>query len=195
MTQSSNPLPDSAELPPQARGRWVLGLIFALFLAPIVAALFLNSRLSDWQPSATKNYGELIMPVVPLGEVFNALDDQRPADADELPPWRLIWPRAGTCDASCQAQVDVLTRIKQTLGRHQDKLQILVTDVQAAGGGVDAALSQTLHTAFRTRELSADGLYLVDPLGNAMMYYPPEPDATGLRKDLDRLIRHSKFRS
>lgn len=195
MTQSSNPLPDSAELPPQARGRWVLGLIFALFLAPIVAALFLNSRLSDWQPSATKNYGELIMPVVPLGEVFNELDEQRPAEPDELPPWRLVWPRAGSCDASCQAQIDVLARIKQTLGRHQDKLQILVTDAQAAGGGADAALSQTVRTAFRTRELNADGLYLVDPLGNAMMFYAPEPDATGLRKDLDRLIRHSKFRS
>ncbi len=195
MTQSSNPLPDSAELPPQARGRWVLGLIFALFLAPIVAALFLNSRLSDWQPSATKNYGELIMPVVPLGEVLAALDEGRAVGVDELPPWRLIWPRAGSCDASCQEQISVLARIKQTLGRHQDKLDILVADAEAAGGRVDDALSQTLRTAFRTRELRADGLYLVDPLGNAMMFYASEPDPTGLRKDLDRLIRHSKFRS
>ncbi len=187
MNSPDNPLPDSAELPPKTRGRLVLIMIFALFFAPIVAALFLNSRLSDWRPSATKNFGQLIVPVVPIGSELPVVD------SETLPPWRLIWPLSGDCEAECRQKVETLARIQQTLGRHRDKLEIWV--LNDTSGELDAGAAEKVRSALVERDLTTQGLYLVDPLGNVMMFYPPDSDTTGLRKDLDRLIRHSKFNS
>ncbi len=189
MNTTPTPLPDSAELPKQARGRWVLVILFALFFAPILAALFLNSRLSDWQPTATKNYGELIVPVVPMAT------EMPPVTGGLVAPWRLIWRVKGACDVICMERVETLARIHQTLGRHRDKLEILVLGADSGAAAQDVAVAEKVSAGLKARGLTADGLYLIDPLGNAMMYYPVDADTTGLRKDLDRLIRHSKFRS
>jgi len=37
-----------------------------------------------------------------------------------------------------------------------------------------------------------DRMYLVDPLGNFMLHYPPDVDASGMRKDLVRLLKVSQ---
>ncbi len=37
-----------------------------------------------------------------------------------------------------------------------------------------------------------DPIYLVDPLGNFMLHYPPDADASGMRKDLVRLLKVSQ---
>ncbi|MGZ5141672.1 MAG: cytochrome C oxidase subunit I, partial [Burkholderiales bacterium] len=39
-----------------------------------------------------------------------------------------------------------------------------------------------------------DHIYVVDPLGNLMMRFPPDPDPRRMLKDLARLLRHSKWR-
>jgi hypothetical protein len=39
----------------------------------------------------------------------------------------------------------------------------------------------------------ADCIYLVDPLGNLMMRFPPDPDPARVIKDLQRLLRASSF--
>jgi hypothetical protein len=34
-------------------------------------------------------------------------------------------------------------------------------------------------------------IYLIDPMGNIFMRYPPETDPAGMRKDLERLLKYS----
>jgi hypothetical protein len=36
-------------------------------------------------------------------------------------------------------------------------------------------------------------IYLVDPLGNLMMRFPRDPDPSKMIKDLQRLLRYSRF--
>jgi hypothetical protein len=38
-----------------------------------------------------------------------------------------------------------------------------------------------------------DHIYLVDPLGNLMMRFPRDPDPSRMIKDLQRLLRYSRF--
>ncbi|MEM9531041.1 MAG: hypothetical protein AAGA23_08980 [Pseudomonadota bacterium] len=183
--QPSNPQPGEAktgQTSPTGRGRGTLILIFALFLAPVLAAVFLNSTFSDWRPGSTRNYGQLITPVIPLA---NELPPR--VTGSDTPPWQLLWPRRLSCGDECAAQLAELERIRQTLGRHRDKLEIALLPE----GVPDTA---PLLAALRARELDPESLYLIDPLGNLMMAYTQPVDATGLRKDLDRLIRHSKFK-
>ena len=39
----------------------------------------------------------------------------------------------------------------------------------------------------------AERIYIVDPLGNLMMYYPPGADPGGMHKDLKKLLKYSKI--
>ena len=54
-----------------------------------------------------------------------------------------------------------------------------------------------LEGQFRKGEdaaLQGDGrIYIVDPIGNIMMSYPPDADPTGMKKDLKRLLKVSKL--
>jgi hypothetical protein len=36
-------------------------------------------------------------------------------------------------------------------------------------------------------------IYLIDPLGNVMMRFPPEPEVKLLMKDLKRLLKYSRL--
>jgi hypothetical protein len=39
----------------------------------------------------------------------------------------------------------------------------------------------------------AERVYLVDPLGNLMMYYLPDANPRGMIKDLHRLLKYSRI--
>jgi cytochrome oxidase Cu insertion factor (SCO1/SenC/PrrC family) len=40
---------------------------------------------------------------------------------------------------------------------------------------------------------AAERVYIIDPLGNLMMYYPPDADPSGMLKDLKKLLKYSKI--
>ena len=40
---------------------------------------------------------------------------------------------------------------------------------------------------------AAERVYIIDPLGNLMMYYPPVADPSGMLKDLRKLLKYSKI--
>ncbi|MDJ0653026.1 MAG: hypothetical protein QNJ40_02650 [Xanthomonadales bacterium] len=185
----SNPAGDGNVQP--NRGRLTLLLLFGLFLAPIVVALFLNSRWSDWAPGATRNNGELVSPVLVLNEVSglqNAFDR-----------WTILSRQTGDCAQPCRDQLDELLRVRQTLGHDMDDVAVLLVSPDAPidplpdGLIWQADVNGGMARALSGRQLSDYPVFLVDPLGNLMMAYPVPLDATGLRKDLDRLVKYSKF--
>ena len=169
------------------RNRWILIALFAVFLAPVLAAIYLNSSFSQWSPGATRNYGELIQPVLPVPGL-----EPLAGSGQEL-RWTLLLLN---CRVDRSAHLDGLGRIRRALGRHEDKLV-----VAAAGGLVPvpapvAVLDEvegTLAEALASRSLPPQGVYLIDPLGNLMMRYPDAYDPGEMRKDLERLLKYSKF--
>jgi hypothetical protein len=58
-------------------------------------------------------------------------------------------------------------------------------------GGPNSIVRQ-LAAAAPGFEAAHAGIYLVDPLGNAMMVYAPETDPRDILKDLKKLLRVSK---
>ena len=170
------------------RNRWTLIALLALFLAPLLGAMYLNSSWSGWQPGATRNYGELIEPVLPLGELEFFQRQRREAR------WTLI---SLNCRIDCEARLDELARMRRGLGRHEDKLSVAALGAPAALPAPLAAIDdpeQLVAQALQSRSLPAQGLYLVDPLGNLMMRYPPDYQAGAVVDDLERLLKYSKFK-
>lgn len=178
--------------PDAPRGRLTLLAITALFLLPVLVAVFLNSRWTDWRPDATRNYGTLLEPPVALPDELVMVRREGPTTA---PAWTLALAPA-SCADGCAVLIDELARLDRSLGRDAGDVAIVVLGAPAAPA--------TPGVAFRDRPagwapflaslaLPPDAPILIDPLGYVMMAYPPTYDAGRIRKDLARLLRYSRF--
>lgn len=110
--------------------------------------------------------------------------------------WSLVYLVPVPCAQDCRRALYLLHQIEQALGKDSLRVQRIVH--QAPGSDAPAwpgqwrlvrpdALLSRLHT------LRAQGrIYLIDPLGNLMMYYPQDFAPEGLIGDLRRLLKVSR---
>ncbi|MEM9301459.1 MAG: hypothetical protein AAGE01_05075 [Pseudomonadota bacterium] len=186
---SSSVDPTDSNAPSNLRSRLTLLAIVALFLAPVLAAVFLQSRMSDYAPEASRAYGELVSPVV-------ALPDPARAALPDAQAWTLVVPPAA-CAEACTELLDLLGRLDRALGRHADEVAELVFFDGTPPAGEGAAVASPVPPAWQALLVEqgwADaGAILVDPLGNVMMRYPVDFDPSRMKRDLERLLKYSKF--
>lgn len=185
--------------------RLKLLLIAAVFAAPIIAAGILT--LSGWQPQGKGN-GQPIMPQRNFASepVIVMLADGSPyAWRDTQPRMTLIALVGPQCAARC---VDTLTKMaaaRVTLARNAPRLRLLFIGTPPAGEPVTAgrvALGANPDASFLLGQDNAGKLsayaptapdsvsaLLVESNGTALSLYPAGFDTTGLRKDLQKVIR------
>lgn len=183
------------------KARLTLILLFALFLAPIVVAVLLNSRWVDWEPAPERSHGELLDPVVAL-PAFDLVTEggERLGAADLRDRWLLVQVEPGSCDAACEERAWLLRQIRAAQNRHVPDIGLLMVTAVAPEAAVVERI-RALDPTFRilggpaadglrqTFPGAADGgFYIVDPEGNIMERFGLEADPTGIRKDLRRLL-------
>ena len=174
------------------RSRLVLLLIVAMFVAPFIAALYLY--YTDWQPTRTKNYGELIHPVRDLREVtFTRADGSRFSFHHEDHAWRMLVAPPANCGSACDQLADTLRRIWVGLGHNASNVEVLWVGAPPRIGfrglisvSADASLAVRLPDTARA---GAIPVYLVDPSGYLFMRYAPGYDPGKLRRDLAQLLQ------
>lgn len=176
----------------RTKSRLTLVALFGLFLLPVLAAVVLQSEWVDWDPPAVKQSGTLISPVVPLPASIN---EQLGAEPGQ---WSLVQVEGNRCAAECLERHELIVHLQALLSREQDKLNRVVATADPGGLGelpVPPRLVTASATIERLNQLgdNTPGLILVDPLGNAMMRYPADFDPVGLRSDMARLLKKSKF--
>jgi cytochrome oxidase Cu insertion factor (SCO1/SenC/PrrC family) len=140
-----------------------------------------------------------------------------------LEHWVVLYPVPVTCDADCRQQVTALRQIHLATGRHQSRLHLallldefskeetaellksiykkftLLRDPENILRGELASVQPSIEGLSATgngtpeQELAADGIYLIDPLGNIMMFYAADADPNHIRQDLKRLLTWSKL--
>jgi hypothetical protein len=183
--------------PPDTRrsARWKLALLGAFFLLPVAAATLV--WWLDLAPGAAGNYGTLLPPR-PL---------QLPANATLQGKWLLVQFDGGACSERCERKLYFMRQVRKAMGREVGRVERLwvITDgakprpevLRAIEGTVIAPLSSFPDAALFVPEREggdrADHLYVVDPLGNLMMRFPIDPDPSRVIKDLQRLLRVSRF--
>jgi len=177
--------------------RFKLLLIMLVFAAPILAAILLT--LSGWQPSGKAN-GQAIAP-------------QRNFAVEQLPVWltngdtwnwrakepqlTLVALAGPDCAKQC---LDTLTKIaaaRITLNQNAARLRLLYVGkppVDAASSGMTNywKLGQDSMGAlapFKPATPDSVSALLVESDGTALSFYPAGFDPTGLRKDLQKVIR------
>ncbi|WP_332671462.1 SCO family protein [Aromatoleum sp.] len=154
-----------------------------------------------WQPTGKVNYGELIGPA-PLPEAQLAGIAGQPAvrRAELNGRWMLLYVGPGDCDAACEHALYASRQSRLAQGEDMTRVGRLwvVTDdavpsprVLADHDGLRVARGDPAWAAALPAANEGGGLILVDPLGNAMMRFPPLADIKLVIKDLQRLLKYS----
>jgi cytochrome oxidase Cu insertion factor (SCO1/SenC/PrrC family) len=117
--------------------------------------------------------------------------------------WSLIYARITPCEGHCASELARLTEVYLALGRNQARVQrVLLTadaDFRMTGdpkllvGYLDRERDAELVGALGLDLLEQGRIFVVDPLGNLVMSYPPAPDQARMLEDLERLLDVSRI--
>ncbi len=176
--------------------------VFCVFLLPVVVATLIHSEWVDWRPAGTRNYGELLQPVVPLEDFEVSGRHNGTVDRDALKDqWILVYFQASPCGESCLENLYWLRQVRRAQDRHQLEVGLLFAgehplSVETASGifelsedflVLDGPDSQAFWSQLPTED--RDGaFFILDPVGNIIMRYPQDTDHNGIRRDLRRLL-------
>ena len=190
-----------------ASGKKTLLTIIAVFVAPIILGtiFFLNSDNLGLS-SQTTNYGTLIQPIVNLS--VNGVDvDGEAADVEKLVrnKWTLLYFAPETCAEKCIARQALLKRIRLLTNEDMRRIQTTSiypqapTNTEQLTNDYPNMIIATLGENgddFKAQfpRLEEHPIYVIDPLGNLMMYYSGDmPDIKRIMKDFKRILKYSNI--
>jgi cytochrome oxidase Cu insertion factor (SCO1/SenC/PrrC family) len=194
--------------------RQALVLLGLIFLAPaFVAWVMHHSSDEGWKPQGTTNRGNLVHPARPLKMPADMVSDGMSLQDYLQGRWTLLYIGEAGCDETCRnnlykmrqvriAQNENMRRVQTLFLLHADRLpDELRSFLAQEHKGMAVALLSAGNVAaiapqFRIDEtpvMGAQRVYIVDPLGNLMMYYLPDADPGGMLKDLQKLLKYSKI--
>lgn len=189
------------------RTLWILVAVCAL---PYLAGWLYFQFMDKLPTPATTNYGTLLSPVRAVGELpLVGADGATFNTADLRGKWVLVTVADSACAASCQQNLYFLRQVRQAMGnerRRVERLLMLTETSQLAAlqlhlkehagmnvaVGPAASITQLQAVLQNPNPAAKDGLYIIDPLGNVMMSYPPDFKGELIIKDLRRLLKVSQ---
>jgi hypothetical protein len=187
------------------RPLWIVGCLILLFGIPLLLATWLwveHKPLSAY----TTNHGQLIQPPLDLAKLKLTSGNQ----ADWQSHWLLLYVNPRACDAQCEKALYNLRQVRTATGKDMDRVERAILSL---ANNPDPKQQQLLSTEYagtfslttnkqqlaqwlqtipsKDATLQTGGIYIVDPLGNVMMYYPLDAPAMGMFRDLTRLLKLS----
>lgn len=205
-------MPTSADLadPQGARtrmGRWKMLAVLLICASPVIASYFMYYVV---RPEGRRNFGALVEPQRPLPNMVATALSAQPTNLRALKgQWLLISVSSGACDDACARHLYLQRQLREGLGKEKDRLDWvwLVNDAAPVADALKPALKEATVLRVASADLAhwlepeaghalPEHLYLVDPLGNWMMRFPPNLQAQGapqVKRDLERLMRASAF--
>ena len=184
----------------KSKNNITLWLILCVCLAPFVLALLL---FMFWRPDSLINNGELLQPArlnIYLENDNDSLDSLLSTNRGR---WLLLMIDESRCADDCKKKLYWLRQLRLAQGREMDRIERvwLINDQKSP----DPALIDghqgiiTLNVIPKNTSqidnqevLSADYIYLVDPIGNLMMRFAINGDPALLKKDIKKLLKASK---
>ena len=185
----------------QRVGRLQLLLVAAVFLGPLIVAAWMYYQGGSLQPEGRTNHGALLEPIENL--------------ADELPDsaihvlyqqsWVLLYAQNTAYDTDCQDALYKLRQSRLMLGKEMDRLTrvflhgntppdtVFLAEEHAGLMTIeDGNLTRLLNNK-KPADLPANGYYLIDPLGNLVMYFRPDLDPSEMVDDIKHLLKLSRI--
>lgn len=172
------------------RNRILLVGLFAIAIVPLLGAFWLYESSRSAKPWGTTNRGELLNPIVPVGDLHLIASDANSSMLNSGQWWLVTVARDG-CAADCQTAVHQLRQLHILLGR--DASRVKRSLVELGGVPLDPSLSQYPEMARFTGDpdVLRPGVYIVDPLGNLVLRYDYPDAGKPVLQDLKQLLKVS----
>lgn len=185
----------------KGKGRVQLLLVAAVFIGPLALAAWLYFAAQDMTPESRTNNGVLLEPIVNLGE---ELPESPLVDLGDG-RWVLLYANSGACDEACVFSLFTLRQSRLMLGKEMDRLLRVFLHGDTAP---DTVLLAEEHAGLITLQdgnlkdlldnktpanLETGGYYLVDPLGNLVLYFHPDIDPSAMVEDIKHLLKLSRI--
>ena len=181
--------------------------LFLLFAIPLMIASLMVIKEKTLSTKKT-NHGVLITPPLDIASLQLSVAQQKIWENR----WLLLYVTPKSCDHICEKTLYQIRQIRTATGKDMDRIErgILTFSDRPA----DHHLTELLNTAFlgtvhlivplknfltfSQKNLSSQqiilqqgGIYIVDPLGNVMLFYSSSSDPMGIFDDLILLLKFS----
>ena len=185
----------------KGKGRTQLLLLAIVFLGPLALATWLYFSGQGLVPEGRSNNGVLLQPLVNLPEAVPG----SPLHGHNDGHWLLIYANAGACNEPCEYSLYTLRQSRLMLGKEMDRLvrvflhgdtppdTVLMAAEHEGLVTIQDAMLGDLLEARRPADEEAGGYYLVDPLGNLVMYFRPDIDPQAMVDDIKHLLKLSRI--
>jgi hypothetical protein len=180
------------------KARRTLAALALICAAPVVASYVAYYML---HPAQRTNYGEL--EAKPAPEIVGATADGAPWRLSSLRGrWVLLVLDADGCDRVCERALYATRQARTIQGGEQDRIARVL--LQPAGAVPPSAAVRAQQPGLTVAQADprqwtsllsgeAQSILLVDPLGNLVLRYPPDPDIRRLARDLERVLKASRI--
>tara|TARA_Y100001935_G_C17226650_1_gene468144 strand:- start:443 stop:1048 length:606 start_codon:yes stop_codon:yes gene_type:complete len=191
-----------------SRGRIQLLSIIALFSLAPISAIFVWQYLGEHGVGSTTNHGTLVEPARPLQFNDITLTDDSVVSKRQLNgSWLYVISGIEGCMDNCKKQLYVTRQTRIAVSKDMPRVKRLLLmnskpnkalskmlekdhpDLLVATLVPDKILSRFKGPDF---DLRGNQYFLVDPLGNLMMFYNTNSVPRGVLKDLQKLLKISQ---
>ncbi|CAH9019845.1 SCO family protein [Candidatus Nitrosacidococcus sp. I8] len=206
------PVETTAKKEVQTKGsRLIMLAILTVSILPVIISWWMYKNFQDGKVK-TSNYGELIIPSVPLRDGFfiGGLSKKDLSTDDIFKGiWTLVIFEPANCDDQCHNLLNKVRQIRLALGNkymYRVRRLWIADDINTLQQQKDwisnehpdlivAVEKDQEHTQIKQFILpnaqnpaANQRIYIVDPLKNIMMSYPSEEDSKHILKDIKRLL-------
>jgi hypothetical protein len=184
----------------QKSARPQLLLIALVFFGPLLVAAWMYYG-GHFGTVGSSNHGALLEPISNLADALPESEVLQKGHGS----WLVLYNDASDCADSCRDALYTMRQGRQMLGKEQSRLLrvflhgdtppdtvFIANEHQGLITTQEANLSSLL-TNKKPKELPGGGFYLVDPLGNLVMYFRPDMNPSEMVDDIKRLLRLSRI--
>ena len=178
--------------------RLQLAMIAALFIGPLLIAAWLYYS-GSFAPGDRSNHGLLLEPVVHLPDSHPTLPEIAGGH------WLLVYATETECHEDCLATLHAQRQLRLMLGNDMSRVTRMFLQANTTADRVvfdeeDTGL-EVLHDQDLARDLWSalpagtppGGLFLIDPLGNLVMYFQSTLDPRDMVDDIKHLLKLSRI--
>jgi hypothetical protein len=199
---------------PQKKVRRTFIYLSLLFIVPLVLASWMVLKKMPLSLHTT-NHGQLLQPPLQIQTFGIALPKNGVlglgGTQDEKNRWVLLYIYPHSCDAPCEKALYDMRQVRTAMGKDIDRVERAILTTSDASdrqlekwlqgpfeGTAHVKTTQKTFSSFlykknqsTTQKMGIEGIYIVDPLGNLILFYPPAADSMGIFKDLTRVLKLS----
>lgn len=185
-------------------GRWKMLALFLVCASPVIASYFTYYVI---RPEGRTNYGELILPIVPMPALTATGNNGAAVGLDSLKhQWLFVSVADSACNEQCERHLYLQRQIREGLGKNKDRVDWVWLRTGATELSAPLQEATAMATVLHVPEAQlstwlqpeagralSDHLYVIDPMGNWMMRFPVDAEPARMRRDLEKLLRASSF--